>query len=741
MPDDRAPTPGRIRSFVHFRRNAIDLKNNFCIRPRFLMLALEPMRKVCLLLVLLFGVTCLAAFAQPMQLAQNPAPLTANSSAPIQIRLGNSAITLAGPWKFAPGDSPWVNGSFLWASPAFDDAAWANMDLHSAGEIDATYGNSGYLAGWAARGFPHLAGFAWYRIRVHIVSSSGPLWLKMPDHVDDAYQIFANGKFVGQFGQFTSNGVTPYRSRPLIFPLPAADAHGDILLAVRFYLEPMVLAMGTSTASGGMHQAPVLGLHASVASALAQAASRQILNAIVPIFVSFLLLIAAMGAFRLWLLDRPHWTYMWLTLAFLLISAAPVILAASTFSFAITQDTLAVLMPAVSTLSVVCWILFWRGWFELDRSRWVECIALGSAFATILIQAFFVYAHSYTHAMLTVELSDGFEVILAVMIFVVLLQGGRKDRVGALLAFVPAVLFIVGLFSIELLAWFGFRTSFFPFGIHVSIEAAATFLLVLVVGILVARRFLRSQVDQRLERQAVEQEMEQARELQQHVLIPEPVASSSFTVETAYYPARTVGGDFFQVVPYADGSLLIVVGDVSGKGIAAAMLVAVLVGAVRTRADETRDPAAILQTLNERLLGRAGGHFATCVVAHLQSNGTMSIASAGHLPPYRNGVALDLPGALPLGIAADVQYDVSKVQLQPADYLTFLTDGVLEARNAAREMLGFDQLAEISAQPAESIAQAAIAHGQDDDITVVSVRLAAPVLAATSSPVLQPSPI
>ncbi len=697
------------------------------------------MRRVSILVPALLLAASLAAFSQPAQSARKPIPVAEQSLTPIPVRLGNSTIVLAGPWKFAPGDSPWVNGNFLWASPEFNDTVWADMDLHSAGEIDAVYGNGGYLSGWAARGFPRLSGFAWYRLRVHVVRSSGPLWLKMPDHVDDAYQIFANGRFVGQFGQFTAKGVTCYRSRPLIFPLPAPDAQGDILLAIRFYLEPMVLATGTSTASGGMHQAPVLGLHASVASALAQAVGRQILDSIVPIFVSFLLLIAAIGAFRLWLLDRPHWTYIWLTLAFLLISAAPVLLAASIFSFAITQDMLAILMPAVSTLSIVCWILFWREWFDLDRKLWVELITFGSAFAAILVQAFSAYAHSYTHAVLTAELRDVFEVILAAMIFVVLLRGARKDRMGALLAFVPAILLIIGLFSPELLAWFGFRTSFFPFGVHVSIEAAATFLLALVVAILVSRRFLNSQVDQRLERQAVEQELEQARELQQHVLIPEPFASDLFTVETAYYPARTVGGDFFQVVPYADGSLLVVVGDVSGKGIAAAMLVAVLVGAVRTRADETRDPSAILHTLNQRLLGRAGGHFATCVVAHLQPDGKMTVANAGHLPPYRNGVALDLPGSLPLGIVSDVEYEAHTIQLEPADHLTFLTDGVLEARNSAGQLLGFDRAALISSLSPEAIAQSAIAYGQEDDITVVSIHFGAKKSAIDSSPALQAS--
>jgi sigma-B regulation protein RsbU (phosphoserine phosphatase) len=201
-----------------------------------------------------------------------------------------------------------------------------------------------------------------------------------------------------------------------------------------------------------------------------------------------------------------------------------------------------------------------------------------------------------------------------------------------------------------------------------------------------------------------------------------------------------VGGDFFQVIPRADGSLLIVVGDVSGKGIAAAMLVAVLVGAIRTRADETVDPAAILDTLNDRLLGRAGGHFATCVVAHLRPGGAMLIANAGHLPPYRNGAAVDLPGSMPLGILPGMQYDVHTIQLGSADHLTFLTDGVLEARNSSGQLLGFEQTAQLSSLPPEAIARAAMQHGQEDDITVVSARVRAPAPTVESSSMLASSP-
>jgi serine phosphatase RsbU (regulator of sigma subunit) len=210
-------------------------------------------------------------------------------------------------------------------------------------------------------------------------------------------------------------------------------------------------------------------------------------------------------------------------------------------------------------------------------------------------------------------------------------------------------------------------------------------------------------------------------------------------VETAYRPARTVGGDFFQVIPYPDGSLLVVVGDVSGKGMAAAMLVAVLVGVLRATADRTSDPAEILASLNDRLIGRAGSHFATCLAAHLLPGGRKRMACAGHLPPYLNGAALDMPPQIPLGIVDGVAYEVISTRLALGDTLTILTDGVVEARDASGRPLGFDETARLSSQSPETIAQAAVAHGQDDDITVVGIRLAAQPQDRAAKPVLEPS--
>lgn len=151
------------------------------------------------------------------------------------------------------------------------------------------------------------------------------------------------------------------------------------------------------------------------------------------------------------------------------------------------------------------------------------------------------------------------------------------------------------------------------------------------------------------------------------------------------------------------------------------MLVAVLVGAIRTRADESFDPASMLGMLNERLMGRSGGHFATCLAAELSPNGQIRIANAGHLPPYLNGKEMDLEGSLPLGMAGESEVSVQTFTLQPGDRLTFVTDGVVEATNSSRELFGFDRTRAISQQNASAIAAQAQTFGQEDDITVVGV--------------------
>jgi hypothetical protein len=244
-----------------------------------------------------------------------------------------------------------------------------------------------------------------------------------------------------------------------------------------------------------------------------------------------------------------------------LTAASSAILVASVFSLAFTQDIAIVFMEGFVVSGFVCWIFFWRRWFDLAPNRRAEIPIFVCAAAGILVVSIFNFSSTNVSAhtlLIAAQIEAALTAVLGVMLLVGLFQGARKDRTGALVALPPIVLLVINQFSEPLLVWFGVRTSFFPLGVKIGIDDIALFLLIVVIGVLVARRFLRSQVSQRLERQAVEQELEQARELQQHVLIPEPITSSLFTVESAYHPARTVGGDFFQAIPHADGSLLIV---------------------------------------------------------------------------------------------------------------------------------------------------------------------------------------
>jgi serine phosphatase RsbU (regulator of sigma subunit) len=241
------------------------------------------------------------------------------------------------------------------------------------------------------------------------------------------------------------------------------------------------------------------------------------------------------------------------------------------------------------------------------------------------------------------------------------------------------------------------------------------------------------------ERQArIELEVKSAREVQQILVPEEGPAIPGLSIASVYRPAEEVGGDFFQVIAMPGGAALIALGDVSGKGLKAAMTVSLIVGALRTLADYTQSPAEVLRGLNRRLLGRTDGGFATCVVARIEPDGETTIANAGHLAPFRDREELPVAGSLPLGLAVDAAYDELIFALHEGETLTFFTDGIVEARNAAGELYGFERLAALlrSDPSIEQMVEQACSFGQQDDITVFKVtRLAqsAPAHAARLS--------
>jgi hypothetical protein len=224
-----------------------------------------------------------------------------------------------------------------------------------------------------------------------------------------------------------------------------------------------------------------------------------------------------------------------------------------------------------------------------------------------------------------------------------------------------------------------------------------------------------------LEHERTTAELEAAREIQQR-LVPKSIpALAGCHIEAAYLPAQEVGGDFYQILSRSDGSVVIAVGDVSGKGLKAAMTGMLAIGALRILAIEDLGPAEMLMRLNSELFHASSGGFVTCFCGVLNLSGTLRFANAGHLAPFCNGREIEVNGTLPLGIVPDAAYEESTLALDPGDRLTLLSDGVVEAQSAAGELFGFERTCQISTQSAQCIAEQAQRFGQTDDITVLTL--------------------
>jgi Stage II sporulation protein E (SpoIIE) len=242
----------------------------------------------------------------------------------------------------------------------------------------------------------------------------------------------------------------------------------------------------------------------------------------------------------------------------------------------------------------------------------------------------------------------------------------------------------------------------------------------LSIGVVIFYRFLRVNREQA----QTKAELESARTIQQF-LVPQAFPSiPGLRVESVYLPAQQVGGDFFQIVALPAGGALVIMGDVSGKGLPAAMNVAMIVGALRTLVETTDSPAAILAGLNRRLRGRPSG-FTTCIVLRILANGETTLANAGHINPYLSGREFATEASLPLGLDLDLNttYPEITVTLAPGETLTLITDGVVEATDPqTKELFGFDRTLAISHLPAHQIAAVAQTFGQEDDIAVLTLQ-------------------
>jgi serine phosphatase RsbU (regulator of sigma subunit) len=242
---------------------------------------------------------------------------------------------------------------------------------------------------------------------------------------------------------------------------------------------------------------------------------------------------------------------------------------------------------------------------------------------------------------------------------------------------------------------------------------------------------------QALERERIEQELRTAQEIQ-HSFLPKDVPALPGWQLTSYYqPAREVGGDFYDFLTFADGRVGIMIGDVTGKGVPAALVMATVHTMLRAAVQATLAPAEVLSQVNILLAAEIPtGMFVTCFFAVLDPrSGHLRYANAGHETPFRlqHGCASELwATGMPLGLLPDTNYAEQEVTLSPGESLLFYSDGLVEAHNPSREMFGFPRLQMLLEKQADQASLLDVLLGeltrftgerweQEDDVTLVTL--------------------
>jgi len=661
----------------------------------------------------LFSFACLA-FASVTLLAAETLKPTAQSAPKLVLTgIGQGLADLGGPWQFHLGDDQG------WAAPGFDDSTWTQITADKP---------------WGAQGFGSTVGYGWYRRHITLdpASDRSPELALLIPLIDDAYEIYWNGMLVGRNGTFPPNAFWYLSQPPQTFGLGRV---GSGVLAVRVWKS--ALASSDAAEIGGFEAVPELGSSRAIAARKAAMDFQWLRSSQFEFGLDSLYMLVAVLSLLAWLRDRKQWLLFWMA-GYTIIPLVRLILVGLRlpWSSALGQG---LLQPAIMFQDISLWfLLLWLLKLE-DNQRLVRftrnaAIIFGAVFTLDGIVVVYWGSVQWSgflqvaDAVLTLIFTP-LEVIPLIIVGVAVWRGSRLEPsrwIVATCAFLAEMTYVLpnltGQFK-RFTHWTfddKIRASLFSVnGNHINARTLATTLL--LISIIYA--VIRYSIDERRRQAAIEQEFQNARELQQ-VLVPDTLPSvPGFTVTSAYRPAQQVGGDFFQIIPLEGGSTLVILGDVSGKGLKAAMAVSLIVGAMRALADDYPDPAQLLTQLNRRLYGRLQGGFATCLIMLLRADSTCVVASAGHPAPFLNRDEIDLPGALPLGISASTTYTQSEVSVRAGDHFALYTDGLLEARSTTGELYGFARLENLFASNtnAAEATEAAVNFGQDDDITVLTL--------------------
>jgi hypothetical protein len=643
---------------------------------------------------------------------------SAVSNAGVPVLPNPSAVALNGPWKFRTGDSPKVTGSQipLWAQTNFDDSGWQDYTIdpkHSA-VTAAEAIQAGELPGWQSHGHPGYTGYAWYRIRFQPPPDADSQALLMPQYVDEAYEVYLNGRRIGGLGSLDGWHLH-YPPQPKLFSIPVTALKGGqaITLAVRVWSANSDALPSEHNLDGGLRGLPLFG-----PSGLLYIFRQSVQDPTSQGNLFDITAYAAVGILCLFLFffSRRQREYLWAGVSL----TGLAVVAAGTAIRGAQQASI----PSEAAYAVLV-VAYCLGFFALP---------LAAMYLLGVPRALWRRANYVIFAVLATPLLVWFGLSLGLLPATAFLDRVNSMSLLPYLPFIALLLAIAadGLRTLGRKAWLlltpGLLWACYLILFELVVASSGRFvlaadLLAACVPLAVLIIFLMRFTEQQRENVRLVDDTRQAQEVQQ-VLLPEELPQiAGLTIESEYRPAREVGGDFFQIVPQpTDGSVLIVVGDVTGKGLQAGMLVALIVGAIRTQAETSSDPLRVLQALNRRLCGRGHAH-ATCLALRIEPDGSATLANAGHLPPYLNGKELQIEGALPLGMLEGAEFSVTQFQLAPGDRLMLLSDGIAEAHDKHGQLFGFERIQAMLQKPitAAAIATAAQNFGQEDDISVLSV--------------------
>jgi len=254
-------------------------------------------------------------------------------------------------------------------------------------------------------------------------------------------------------------------------------------------------------------------------------------------------------------------------------------------------------------------------------------------------------------------------------------------------------------------------------------------------------QLVRAQEAELVARERMEQELHVAQLIQQQFLPKHVPDLPGWRIAAFYRPARTVGGDFYDFIDLPDGRVFIVVGDVTDKGVPAALVMASTHSILRASASRLLSPGEVLERVNDVLYDDIPAHmFVTCLAVVLEpATGELQFANAGHDLPYVRrswGVEELRATGMPLGLMAGMSYEEKTAVLEPGDSLLLHSDGIAEAHAPDREMFGFPRLkqivgANVGGEALIDVVLAELASfigpgaDQEDDITMVTLERSA----------------